>query len=118
MYAINDFAVGNTPSSFSDIESSVKMLAGDFNDVPESQIMTGFGRYWRNPVSSQPDARSWPAVNPTVAIVHILTFKGQCWQTERLLLPVAKQPQLKKIRRAEVSDHLPLVMTLKRKCTA
>lgn len=56
MYAINDFAIGNTPSSFPDIESSVKILAGDFSDVPESQIMAGFARYWSNPVPQQPDA--------------------------------------------------------------
>lgn len=113
MYAINDFAVGNTPSSFPDIESSVKILAGDFNDVPESQVMAGFARYWSNPVPQQPDARSWPAINPAAAIDHILTFKGQHWQTEKLLLPVAKQQQLERIRWPEVSDHLPLVMTLK-----
>jgi endonuclease/exonuclease/phosphatase family metal-dependent hydrolase len=113
MYAINDFAIGNTPSSFPDIESSVKILAGDFNDVPESQVMAGFARYWSNPVPQQPDARSWPAVNPAVAIDHILTFKGQHWQTEKLLLPVAKQQHQEGIRWAEVSDHLPLVMTLK-----
>jgi endonuclease/exonuclease/phosphatase family metal-dependent hydrolase len=32
---------------------------------------------------------------------------------EKLLLPVAKQPQLEKVRWPKVSDHLPLVMTLK-----
>lgn len=113
MYAINDFAVGNTPSTFPNIESSVKILAGDFNDVPGSQVMAGFGRYWDNPMPQQQDARSWPAVNPAVAIDHILTFKGQRWQTESILLPDNRQQQPGRLPWAEISDHLPLVMKLK-----
>lgn len=110
MFAINDFAVGNTPSSFPNIESSVKILAGDFNDVPDSPVMAGFRRYWNNPMPPQRDARSWPAANPAAAIDHILTFNGQRWLAESILLPASRQPH---IQWEEISDHLPLAMTLK-----
>lgn len=110
MFAINDFAVGNTPSSFPNIESSVKILAGDFNDVPDSPVMAGFRRYWNNPMPPQRDARSWPAANPAAAIDHILTFNGQHWLAESILLPASRQPH---IQWEEISDHLPLAMTLK-----
>jgi endonuclease/exonuclease/phosphatase family metal-dependent hydrolase len=113
MYAINDFAAGNITSSFPNIETSIKILAGDFNDVSGSPVMQGFQRYWQSQMPSEFDARTWPAINPAAAIDHILTFKGQRWETTEILLPTGKQQQLKGINWPAVSDHLPLVMRLK-----
>ncbi|VUS80881.1 endonuclease/exonuclease/phosphatase family protein [Klebsiella spallanzanii] len=113
LHAINDFAVGNTESTFPHIESSIKILAGDFNDVQGSTVMNGFKRYWHNPLPESMDSRSWPAINPAVDLDHILTFKGQRWQAEKIYLPVDQQSQLKTIDWPKLSDHLPLLMELK-----
>lgn len=113
LHAIDDFAVGNTESKFPHIESSIKILAGDFNDVPGSTVMNGFQRYWNNALPESIDSRSWPAINPAMDLDHILTFKGQRWQTKKIYLPVDQQPQLKTIDWPQVSDHLPLLMQLK-----
>ena len=113
LHAIDDFAVGNAESKFPHIESSVKILAGDFNDVPGSIVMNGFQRYWNNPLPESTDGRSWPAINPAVGLDHILTFKGQRWRMTKVYLPVDQQPLLKTINWSQVSDHLPLLMQLK-----
>lgn len=113
LHAMNDFAIGNTESKFPHIESSIKILADDSNDVPGSAIMNSFQRYWNNPLPESTDSRSWPAINPAVDLDHILTFKGQRWQTKKIYLPVDQQPQLQTINWPQVSDHLPLLMQLK-----
>ncbi|EMA3751529.1 hypothetical protein U2U59_000338 [Salmonella enterica] len=113
LHAMNDFAIGNTESKFPHIESSIKILADDVNNVPGSAIMNSFQRYWNNPLPESTDSRSWPAINPAMALDHILTFKGQRWQTKKIFLPVDQQPRLQTINWLQVSDHLPLLMQLK-----
>ncbi|KAA1144481.1 endonuclease [Citrobacter portucalensis] len=103
--SILDVAIGDAPSDFKDIASSVKILAGDFNSTADEQPIKEI-EYFFNPVLKKgTDYRSWPAVNPAIDIDHIFTFKGQKWNITQLTIPHDSTS----FQWSKASDHLPVV---------
>ncbi|ANZ03858.1 endonuclease/exonuclease/phosphatase family protein [Raoultella ornithinolytica] len=103
-----DVSIGDAPSDFKDIASSIKILAGDFNSTHDEQPLKEVG-YFFNPVAKQgTDYRTWPAVNPAIDIDHIFTFKGQKWNVKKIEVP-HNSPAF---NWSSASDHLPLIAEL------
>lgn len=72
------------------------ILAGDFNDVPDSPVMKAFGEGWTAVEKSEPKL-TCPAANPKTEIDHVL-LRGL-----KAVSPVTVVPE------AVASDHRPLV---------
>jgi endonuclease/exonuclease/phosphatase family metal-dependent hydrolase len=105
---ILDISIGDVPSDFKDIASSIKILAGDFNSTRNEQPIKEIEYFW-NPVEiHEADYRSWPAVNPAIDIDHIFTFKGQKWSVNKLEIP----HDSKVFTWSLASDHLPVIAEL------
>lgn len=103
-------SIGDIPSDFKDIASSIQILAGDFNTTKDELPLKEV-RYLFNPVEKKgTDYRTWPAVNPAIDIDHIFTFKGQKWDVKKIEIP-HNSPAF---TWSTASDHLPFIadMTL------
>lgn len=105
---ILDVSIGDAPSEFSDIATSVKVLAGDFNSTAGEQPITEISYFWNPVKKAGADERTWPATNPALDIDHIFTFKGQKWNVKKLSVP---QNSASFIWSA-ASDHLPVIAEL------
>lgn len=109
---IENIAIGNTDSKFSEIASRIKILSGDFNDVIGGPAINELVRYW-NPVKKEgQDFRTWPAANPALDLDHIFTFKGQRWSIENVAIP-NKTSEWKGVNWPATSDHVPISVTMK-----
>ncbi|WP_435930197.1 endonuclease/exonuclease/phosphatase family protein [Dryocola sp. BD613] len=105
---ILDVGIGDAPSDFKDIASSVKILAGDFNSTSDEQPVKELGFFWNLVNKDGTDLRSWPAINPAIDIDHIFTFKGQKWNVNKLVIPHDD----KSFTWSAASDHLPVIADL------
>ena len=89
----------------------IKILAGDFNDTLNSVIGREMERYWTTVFDGKTDHRTWPAVNPEVAIDQIFLNNAQVWKVEKVYVPntgTEKDTDWK-----TVSDHIPVIVDLK-----
>lgn len=103
-----DVSIGDAPSDFKDIASSIKILAGDFNSTRDEQPLREI-RYFFNAVEKQgTDYRTWPAVNPAIDLDHIFTFRGQKWKVKNLEIPHDSA----RFTWSAASDHLPVIADL------
>ncbi|NIY46402.1 endonuclease/exonuclease/phosphatase family protein [Cedecea colo] len=105
---ILDVSIGDAPSDFKDIASSVKILAGDFNSTRNEQPVRELGYFWNLVNKEGTDLRSWPAINPAIDIDHIFTFKGQKWNVNKLTIPHDDTS----FTWSGASDHLPVIADL------
>ena len=103
-----DLSIGDAPSDFKDIASSIKILAGDFNSTCEEQPIKEIGYFFNEVSKPGADTRSWPAVNPAIDIDHIFTFKGQKWDLKNLEIP-HNSPEF---NWSAASDHLPVIVEM------
>jgi len=76
------------------------VLAGDFNDVPDSATLTAFSTQWKAAAKKEPKL-TCPANKPSVEIDHIL-LRGLEKKEEVTVLP-----------EAVASDHRPLFVVVK-----
>lgn len=109
---INAVSIASINSIFPGIESRIKILAGDFNEVDGTPVMNEIYRYWDNVLEKNPDNRTWPAINPALAIDHILTYKGQKWKVNDIIIPNSN-PIWNNINWPEISDHVPVIAKIK-----
>lgn len=109
---INAVAIASIKTVFSGIESRVKILAGDFNEVNGTDVMNEIYRYWDPVLDENADNRTWPAINPALAIDHILTYKGQKWEVKDVIIP-NENPVWNNINWPTVSDHVPVIAKIK-----
>lgn len=109
---INGVAIASIKNIFPGIESRVKILAGDFNEVDGTPIMDELYRYWNPVLDKDADNRTWPAINPALAIDHILTYKGQKWDVKEVIIPNQGE-KWNGINWQAVSDHVPVVARLR-----
>ncbi|GKX54471.1 hypothetical protein SOASR030_05830 [Leminorella grimontii] len=109
---IQNIVSGSTDSSFSEIASRIKILAGDFNDVSGSAVINELQNQWTPVLQKDKDMRSWPAANPAFDLDHIFTFRGQRWSVESLVVPNQKA-QWQGVDWPATSDHVPVVAKLK-----
>ena len=89
----------------------IKILAGDFNDTLNSVIGKEMERYWTTVFNGKIDHRTWPAINPEVAIDQIFLNNAQVWKIEKVYVPntgTEKDADWK-----TVSDHIPVIVDLK-----
>ncbi len=105
---ILDVTIGDAPSDFKDIASSIKILAGDFNSTRNEQPVRELEYFWNLVDQKGADTRSWPAINPAIDIDHIFTFKGQKWNVKSLEVP-HNSPSF---NWSSASDHLPVIAEL------
>jgi endonuclease/exonuclease/phosphatase family metal-dependent hydrolase len=83
-------------------DSGPAILAGDFNDIPDSPVMMILKRHWADATAEQPDP-TWPSEKPRSKIDYVLFRPTGVWQiVERQVInePVA-------------SDHRPLLVVLR-----
>ncbi len=109
--AINDLAVANVDVDFKDFTTKIKILAGDFNDTYNGPALQELSRYW-NLVKDEDDRemmRTWPASNPMADLDHILTSRGQVWEVKEAQVLEDSEDFVW----SNVTDHLPVVATLK-----
>lgn len=105
---ILDATIGDTETGFDNIAASIKILAGDFNSTAKEQPIEEISYFW-NPVEKKGvNYRTWPAVNPTIDIDHIFTYKGQVWDVKNMTIPTDS----KDFQWSKVSDHLPVIAEL------
>lgn len=109
---IENITIGNTDSSFNEIASSIKILAGDFNDVMTSTSLAELQRYWNPLKSDNLDIRTWPAANPALDLDHIFVYRGQRWAVENMEIP-NKQAEWKQVNWPATSDHVPVIAKIK-----
>ena len=109
---INAVAIASIKTVFPGIESRVKILAGDFNEVNGTDVMNEIYRYWDPVLDENADNRTWPAINPALAIDHILTYKGQKWEVKDVIIP-NENPVWNNINWPTVSDHVPVIAKIK-----
>ena len=109
---INNVTIASIKTNFPGIESSIKILAGDFNDVDGTPVMDELYRYWNNVLDKGSDNRTWPAINPALAIDHILTYKGQIWDVKEVIIP-NKNKNWNGIDWPKISDHVPVVAKIR-----
>lgn len=109
---INNVTIASIKTDFPSIESRIKILAGDFNEVDGTPVMSELYRYWNSVLDKEADNRTWPAINPAIAIDHILTYKGQKWAVEEVIIP-NKNKNWNGINWAAVSDHVPVVAKIR-----
>lgn len=69
-------------------------------------------RYWDPVLDENADNRTWPAINPALAIDHILTYKGQKWEVKDVIIP-NENPIWNNINWPTVSDHVPVIAKIK-----
>ncbi|MBC3215588.1 endonuclease/exonuclease/phosphatase family protein [Serratia fonticola] len=105
---ILDLSIGDAPSDFANIATSVKILAGDFNSTQNEQPIKEIKYFWDPVVKPDVDFRTWPAINPALDIDHIFTFKGQKWNIKNIEIPHNSN----KFQWAAASDHLPVIAEL------
>jgi endonuclease/exonuclease/phosphatase family metal-dependent hydrolase len=99
-----------TINQFTENVRGIKILAGDFNDTLNSVIGKEMERYWVTVFNGTVDHRTWPAINPQIAIDHIFLNKTQVWKVEKIYVPNVgneKDADWKKI-----SDHIPVIADL------
>lgn len=89
----------------------IKILAGDFNDTVNSVIGKEMERYWVSVFDDKIDHRTWPAVNPEVAIDQIYLNKAQVWEAKTYV--PNKENEKDGIQWNKVSDHIPVIVDLK-----
>ncbi len=105
---ILDVSIGDAPSDFKNIASSIKVLAGDFNSTMNEQPIQEISYFW-NPIQKEDtDYRTWPAVNPAIDIDHIFVFKGQKWNVKSMTVPSDSSA----FKWSTASDHLPIIAEL------
>lgn len=109
---IANITIGNTDSLFAEIASQIKILAGDFNDVIGSAPLAELQRYWHLVEDKTNDIRTWPAINPAIDLDHILTYRGQRWEVEKMVTP-NQQATWQQINWPAVSDHVPVMASLR-----
>ncbi len=109
---INAVAIASIKTVFPGIESRVKILAGDCNEVNGTDVMNEIYRYWDPVLDENADNRTWPAINPALAIDHILTYKGQKWEVKDVIIP-NENPVWNNINWPTVSDHVPVIAKIK-----
>ena len=89
----------------------IKILAGDFNDTLNSAVGKEMESYWTTVFDGKTDHRTWPAINPEVAIDLIFLSNAQVWKVEKVYVPntgTEKDADWK-----TVSDHIPVIVDLK-----
>lgn len=89
----------------------IKLLVGDFNDTVNSVIGRNMERYWVSVFDDKIDHRTWPAVNPEVAIDQVYLNKAQVWKA-KTVVPNDGTEQFG-VQWNEVSDHIPVIVDLK-----
>lgn len=109
---INNVTIASIKTNFPGIESGIKILAGDFNDVDGTPVMNELYRYWNSVLSKSSDNRTWPAINPAIGIDHILTYKGQKWDVTEIIIP-NKNKNWNDIIWAKISDHVPVIAKIR-----
>lgn len=109
---INAVTIASINTIFPGIESKIKILAGDFNEVDGTPVMNELYRYWNTVLDKNADNRTWPAINPALAIDHILTYKGQKWEVKDVIIP-NENPTWNNINWPTVSDHMPVIAKIK-----
>ena len=109
---IENVTIGNTDSSFNNIASSIKLLAGDFNDTYNGPAIRELERYWNPLVVEGADMRTWPAANPALDLDHLFAFRGQQWKIEELTVP-NKKAEWKAVNWPVASDHIPVIVKMK-----
>lgn len=77
------------------------ILAGDFNDVPDSPAIKVLQPHWTDATSGQPDP-TWPADQPRLKIDYVFFRPVDGWRV------VEKQV----INESLASDHRPLLVVL------
>lgn len=82
-------------------ESEAAILAGDFNDVPDSPVMMVLKRHWSDATADQPDP-TWPSDKPRSKIDYVLFRPTAAWR-------VVEQQV---INEPIASDHRPLLVVL------
>lgn len=91
----------------------IKILAGDLNDTLNSGPINQLTRYWNSIFPPRFDNRSWPALNPAVGIDHIFTSKAQVWEINVHVPNAAELNEKYNVDWQSVSDHIPVIGTLK-----
>ncbi|MDR0483954.1 MAG: endonuclease/exonuclease/phosphatase family protein [Alphaproteobacteria bacterium] len=112
VYAINAYSIESTPSKIKDLTNKIKILAGDFNDVIETNSITTINelqRYYTHLTKEGLDTRTWTSTNPSLDLDHIFAFKGQKWVVSNATIP-SKTKQNKDM--STISDHLPIILDL------
>ena len=111
--SINDFVKNQNDNSdaITDKELKIKVLTGNFNDTANGPVLYELSRYF-NLVDSQSneDFRTYPALNPALDLSHILTYRGQIWETSAVTVLKGNQGHMPW---QEFSSHLPIFATLK-----
>ena len=111
--SINDFVKNQNDNSdaITDKELKIKVLTGNFNDTANGPVLYELSRYF-NLVDSQSneDFRTYPALNPALDLSHILTYRGQVWETSAVTVIKGNQGHMPW---QEFSSHLPIFATLK-----
>jgi endonuclease/exonuclease/phosphatase family metal-dependent hydrolase len=77
------------------------ILAGDFNDVPDSPALKVLHSHWTDATSGQPDP-TWPSDQPRLKIDYVFSRPVDGWRV------VEKQV----INESVASDHRPLLVVL------
>lgn len=111
--SINDFVKNQNDNNdaITDKELKIKVLTGNFNDTANGPVLYELSRYF-NLVDSQSneDFRTYPALNPALDLSHILTYRGQIWETSAVTVIKGNQGHMPW---QEFSSHLPIFATLK-----
>ena len=111
--SINDFVKNQNDNNdaITDKELKIKVLTGNFNDTANGPVLYELSRYF-NLVDSQSneDFRTYPALNPALDLSHILTYRGQVWETSAVTVIKGNQGHMPW---QEFSSHLPIFATLK-----
>lgn len=111
--SINDFVKNQNDNNdaITDKELKIKVLTGNFNDTANGPVLYELSRYF-NLVDSQSneDFRTYPALNPALDLSHILTYRGQVWETSAVTVIKGNQGHMPW---QKFSSHLPIFATLK-----
>ena len=111
--SINDFVKNQNDNNdaITDKELKIKVLTGNFNDTANGPVLYELSRYF-NLVDSQSneDFRTYPALNPALDLSHILTYRGQVWETSAVTVIKGNQGHMPW---QEFASHLPIFATLK-----